>query len=102
MSQEVNIAALKEMTFNKLKENFVEETKDDEDDMLVDQLQSTQTSYDTLKLDVDQQLATISMLNDLAVIAENIAKHQKNDADKEKTKEYQEKFEKVQEVLLMK
>ena len=100
MSQEVNIAALKEMTFNKLKENFVGETKDDEDDMLVDQLQSTQTSYDTLKLDVDQQLATISMLNDLAVIAENIAKHQKNDADKEKTKEYQEKFEKVQEVLL--
>ena len=71
-----------------------------DDDFLVDQLTSTQSSFDSLKLDVDQQLATISMLNDLAIIAENIAKHQKDDATKEKTKEYQEKFKKVQETIL--
>ncbi|NQY80419.1 MAG: hypothetical protein HRT47_08915 [Candidatus Caenarcaniphilales bacterium] len=98
MSQEVNIAALKEIAFNKLKEDFFEDKNDD--DFLVDQLTSTQSSFDSLKLDVDQQLATISMLNDLAIIAENIAKHQKDDATKEKTKEYQEKFKKVQETIL--
>lgn len=97
MNLEVNIAALKEMTFNKLKESFVEE---EDDDILVDQLTSVQSTHDTLKVDVDQQLALISMLNDLAVIAENIAKHQKEENNKEKTKEYQEKFEKVQATLL--
>ena len=93
MVQEINIAALKELTFNKLKEDFIQ-TRDD-DDLLVDQLSSTQTSYDTLKLDVDQQLELISMLNDLAVIAENIAEQKKKEANNEQTKEYQEKFEKV-------
>ncbi len=97
MSQEINIAALKEMTFNKLKENFIE---DKDDDILVDQLTSVQSTHDTLKVDVDQQLALISMLNDLAIIAENIARHQKEQNNKEKTKEYQEKFEKVQATLL--
>ena len=63
MSQEVNIAALKEIAFNKLKEDFFEDKNDD--DFLVDQLTSTQSSFDSLKLDVDQQLATISMLNEM-------------------------------------
>ena len=98
MSQEINLAVLKEITFSALKEEMLNDN--DEDTTIIDEISSLQASHDVLKVDVDQQLALISMLNDLAVIAENLAEKQKKDADSEQKKEYQEKFQKVQQTIM--
>jgi hypothetical protein len=98
---EINIDALKEITFSRLKdENFDNFLDDKNKDANIKQYKSLESSHVVLKTDVESSLQFISALNQLAVLADNMADAKKRDLDKGKQDEYKEKFEKIQKTIL--
>jgi uncharacterized membrane-anchored protein YjiN (DUF445 family) len=98
---EINIDALKEITFSRLKnENFDNFLDEKNKDANIKQYKSLESSHVVLKTDVESSLQFISALNQLAVLADNMADAKKRDLDKGKQDEYKEKFEKIQKTIL--
>lgn len=98
---EVNLNILKEITLAKLKEESFDDFLDNKtSNANLKQYKALESSHAVLKEDVDSQLRFISMLNQLAVLADNIADAKKRDLDKNKQEEYKDKFEKVQKAIL--
>ena len=98
---EVNLNILKEITLAKLKEESFDDFLDDKSSNAnLKHYKALESSHAVLKEDVDSQLRFISMLNQLAVLADNIADAKKRDLDKNKQEEYKDKFEKVQKAIL--
>ena len=98
---EINIDALKEITFSRLKdENFDNFLDEKNKDANIKQYRSLESSHVVLKTDVESSLQFISALNQLAVIADNMADAKKRELDKGKQDEYKEKFEKIQKTIL--
>lgn len=97
---EVNLEALKEITFSALKEQRLDKSLENNKDHGVKQYKALEASCNVLREDVESSLKFISMLNQLAIIAENLAEAKKKDLDKNKQEEYKEKFEKVQKAIL--
>jgi hypothetical protein len=98
---EINIDALREITFSRLKdENFNNFLDEKNKDANVKQYKSLESSHVVLKTDVESSLQFISALNQLAVLADNMADAKKRDLDKGKQDEYKEKFEKIQKTIL--
>ena len=92
---EVNLNILKEITLAKLKEESFDDFLDNKtSNANLKQYKALESSHAVLKEDVDSQLRFISMLNQLAVLADNIADAKKRDLDKNKQEEYKDKFEK--------
>ena len=97
---EINIDALREITFSRLKdENFDNFLDEKNQDANIKQYRSLETSHVVLKTDVESSLQFISALNQLAVLADNMADAKKRDLDKSKQDEYKEKFEKIQKTI---
>lgn len=100
---EINIDALREITFSRLKdENFDNFLDDKNKDASIKQYKSLESSHVALKTDVESSLQFISALNQLAVLADNMADAKKRELDKGKQDEYKEKFEKIQKTILNK
>jgi len=100
---EINIDALKEITLSRLKdENFDNFLDDKNKDASIKQYKSLESSHVALKTDVESSLQFISALNQLAVLADNMADAKKRELDKGKQDEYKEKFEKIQKTILNK
>jgi hypothetical protein len=92
---------LKEITFSRLKnENFDNFLDEKNKDANIKQYKSLESSHVVLKTDVESSLQFISALNQLAVLADNMADAKKRDLDKGKQDEYKEKFEKIQKTIL--
>ena len=71
---EINIDALKEITFSRLKnENFDNFLDEKNKDANIKQYKSLESSHVVLKTDVESSLQFISALNQLAVLADNMA-----------------------------
>jgi len=97
----ISLEALKEVSFSRLKdENFKNFLDDKNKDANLKQYNSLESSHMALKTDVESSLQFIAMLNQLAILADNIADAKKRDLDKNKQDEYQEKFKKVQKTIL--
>ncbi|NBV98541.1 MAG: hypothetical protein EBR67_03400 [Proteobacteria bacterium] len=98
---EINIDALREITFSRLKdENFDNFLDEKNKDANIKQYRSLESSHVALKTDVESSLQFISALNQLAVLADNMADAKKRELDKGKQDEYKEKFEKIQKTIL--
>jgi hypothetical protein len=98
---EINIDALREITFSRLKdENFDNFLDGKNKDANIKQYKSLESSHVVLKTDVESSLQFISALNQLAVLADNMADAKKRELDKGKQDEYKEKFEKIQKTIL--
>ncbi|MEB3314829.1 MAG: hypothetical protein VKK32_01265 [Candidatus Melainabacteria bacterium] len=98
---EINIDALREITFSRLKdENFDNFLDDKNKDASIKQYKSLESSHVALKTDVESSLQFISALNQLAVLADTMADAKKRELDKGKQDEYKEKFEKIQKTIL--
>jgi hypothetical protein len=98
---EINIDALREITFSRLKdENFDNFLDDKNKDASIKQYKSLESSHVALKTDVESSLQFITALNQLAVLADSIADAKKRDLDKSKQDQYKEKFEKIQKTIL--
>jgi len=100
---EINIDALREITFSRLKdENFDNFLDDKNKDASIKQYKSLESSHVALKTDVESSLQFISALNQLAVLADTMADAKKRELDKGKQDDYKEKFEKIQKTILNK
>jgi hypothetical protein len=100
---EINIDALREITFSRLKdENFDNFLDEQNKDSNMKMYRSLESSHVALKTDVESSLQFISALNQLAVLADNMADAKKRELDKGKQDEYKEKFEKIQKTILNK
>jgi len=98
---EINIDALREITFSRLKdENFDDFLDEKNKDASIKQYRSLESSHVALKTDVESSLQFISALNQLAVLTDNMADAKKRELDKGKQDEYKEKFEKIQKTIL--
>ena len=78
-------------------DNFLDEKNKDAN---IKQYRSLESSHVALKTDVESSLQFISALNQLAVLADNMADAKKRELDKGKQDEYKEKFEKIQKTIL--
>lgn len=98
---EINLNILKEVVFAQLKEEKLDNVLDDKSfSANLKQYKALESSHSVLREDVDSQLRFISMLNQLAILADKMADAKKRDLDKNKQEEYKDKFEKVQKAIL--